>query len=292
MPLSKPIPPTWPVLTRYDADHVAKIALPLGGIGTGTVSLGGRGDLRDFEIVNRPAKGFTPPHSFFALWARPEGGDPVTRLLEGPLDLALYEGSNGSEARNHGWPRFRHAAFEAAYPLGQVLLSDAGVPLTVRMEAFNPLIPCDSERSGLPIAVLRFVLTNPGSVPVEASVCGSLQNFIGDDGTAKLAKQNRNTFRQENGLSGIFLQAEGVAPDAETWGTMALAVLEGGQGVTYRTTWVRRNWGDSLLDFWDDFSHDGKLDERAHEPDEPRPVASLASSLVVPLAERHRSHFC
>ncbi len=49
----------WPILKRYDQDHLVRIALPLGGIGTGTVSLGGRGDLRDWEIMNRPAKGFS-----------------------------------------------------------------------------------------------------------------------------------------------------------------------------------------------------------------------------------------
>jgi uncharacterized protein (DUF608 family) len=51
----------WPVLKKYDGEHLRRIALPLGGIGTGTISLGGRGDLRDWEIVNRPAKGFAPP---------------------------------------------------------------------------------------------------------------------------------------------------------------------------------------------------------------------------------------
>ena len=50
----------WPVLKSYDAGHLLRIALPLGGIGTGTVSLGGPGDLRDWEIVNRPAKGWRP----------------------------------------------------------------------------------------------------------------------------------------------------------------------------------------------------------------------------------------
>ena len=65
--------PKWAVLRRYDQDHLARIALPLGGIGTGTVSLGGRGDLRDWEIVNRPAKGFTPSYSFFTLYAKPAG---------------------------------------------------------------------------------------------------------------------------------------------------------------------------------------------------------------------------
>ena len=50
----------WPVLKTYDQDHLVRIAMPIGGIGTGTVSLGGRGDLRDWEIMNRPSKGYIP----------------------------------------------------------------------------------------------------------------------------------------------------------------------------------------------------------------------------------------
>ena len=52
--------PTWPVLKHYNEHHLDKIALPVGGIGTGTVSLGGRGNLQDWEIMNRPAKGYNP----------------------------------------------------------------------------------------------------------------------------------------------------------------------------------------------------------------------------------------
>src|SRR5438270_4813363 len=66
----------------FTKDSLREIAFPLGGIGTGTVSLGGRGDLRDWEIFNRPAKGRWLPYTFFALWARPEGGDAVARVLE------------------------------------------------------------------------------------------------------------------------------------------------------------------------------------------------------------------
>ncbi len=50
----------WPFLKHYDQDHTGKIALPVGGIGTGTVSMGGRGNLMDWEIMNRPAKGYNP----------------------------------------------------------------------------------------------------------------------------------------------------------------------------------------------------------------------------------------
>jgi len=88
--------PTWPVLRTYGAERLRRVAVPIGGIGTGTVSLGGRGNLRDWEIVNRPAKGFVPnvpitrnmtePRAFFAVRVQAQDQPPVTRLLEMQLD--------------------------------------------------------------------------------------------------------------------------------------------------------------------------------------------------------------
>lgn len=269
----------WPVLTRYDREHLARIALPLGGIGTGTVSLGGRGDLRDWEIVNRPAKGFAPQRAFFAVRAQPENGAAVTRALEGPIPRSAYEGAFGSGAANHGLPRFRECAFEAAYPFGQVILSDPDVPVSVRLQAFNPLIPADPDRSGIPVAVLRFVLTNQGDAPLRVSVCGSLENFIGSDGTTNAPKGNRNEFRRAEGLAGVFLRSDGVDPAAETWGTMALATTATAD-VSCRTAWASLSWGDSLLDFWDDFSADGALEDR-DAGDTNTPTASLATTVEI-----------
>ncbi len=177
----------WPVLKTYDRDHVERIALPLGGIGTGTVSLGGRGNLMDWEIMNRPAKGYIPyggqqTGPFFALHVGSVDG-PFTRVIEGPLPLSAYEASHGSTAVNHGLPRFRDVSFAAAYPLGQVLLSDPDSPVDVRIEAWNPLVPGDAEASGIPVAALRFVVINKTGRPLKAAVCGTLPNFIGADGS-------------------------------------------------------------------------------------------------------------
>ncbi|MBE3068818.1 MAG: hypothetical protein IMZ66_01140, partial [Planctomycetes bacterium] len=273
--------PDWPVLTTYDQAHLARIALPLGGIGTGTVSLGGRGDLRDWEIVNRPSKGFKPQWTFFSLWAKPAGGKAVARALEGPIPVAQYEGAFGSTEANHGLPHFRHAAFAAAYPLGQVLLSDPDVPLDVRIEAFNPLVPADADSSGIPVAVLRFVLVNRTARRVAASVCGNIQNFIGTDGKEGKPKGNVNAFRKAGRLSGVFMASRGVDPAAEQFGTMALAAVATA-GVTHRTAWsAERRWSSPLLDFWDDFSDDGRIEPRPGA-DEDDPMASLAVSLTVP----------
>lgn len=270
--------------------------MPLGGIGTGTVSLTGRGALSDFEVMNRPAKGYTPDSCFFALRTRTASGT-TARLLEGPLPDHLVHGATGSTAPQHGLPRFRSASFSAAYPFATVDLRDPAVPLRVRLEAFNPLTPPDVDASSYPAAVVRFVLTNPASTPVKASVVASLRNFIGADGSvtkprwggypdhAWLYKRNRNTLRRTSRVRGLSLASEGLEPDAETFGTLALATTARA-GVSHRTSWADRSWGDSLLDFWDDFTHDGKLDDR--DPGAQQgPVASLCVSLDVPArAER------
>jgi non-lysosomal glucosylceramidase len=270
----------WPVLSRYDQEHSGRIALPLGGIGTGTVSLGGRGNLQDWEIVNRPAKGFTPNNTFFAIRTSTEWGSPVVRALEGTLPPELYEGWSGSPAANAGLPRFRNHSFESAYPFGTVLLDDPDVPVAVRLEAFNPLIPCEADLSGIPVAVLRFVMLNKTAAPLSASICGSILNFIGTDGSLGAPKTNRNTFRNDGGIQGIFLQSEGVNRDAEQWGTLALSIRTGGE-VTFRTNWAELSWGNSLLDFWDDFSEDGRLEDREQGVSH-SPIGSLAVQVAIP----------
>jgi uncharacterized protein (DUF608 family) len=296
-----PASAAWPVLRQYDRAHQQRVAMPLGGIGTGTVSLGGRGDLRDWEIMNRPAKGYVPGTNaslagstcppFVALHVR-AGGRRFVRALEGPLDpLIDFEGSHGSETPNHGLPRFQDALFAAAYPLAQVLLRDPDCPVDARIEAFNPLVPADPEASGLPVAVLRYALHNRSTEPVTASVCASLPNFIGNDGSQTRQdwrgerhpvgeSKNRNAYRTGTHVAGIFMDSEGVAARAEAWGTMAL-VTPAGARISHRTGWAPRSWGGSLLDFWDDFAADGELEPRAAAAADAS-MASLAVDVDIP----------
>ncbi len=274
----------WPVLKKYDQEHLYKIALPLGGIGTGTVSLGGRGNLQDWEIMNRPAKGYNPGSgrnnsAFFTLYTETDGKKDL-RLMEGPVPFYQYEGASGSIATNHGLPRFREVSFEAAYPFGQVNLKTPQIPVDVKIKAFNPLIPGDVGSSSIPVAVLDFELTNSSDREVSFTICGSMQNFIGEDGSQGKAIKNLNVFRQEKGISGILMQSDGVDKSAEQWGDMTLASASEGS-ISYRTAWLPERWASSILDFWDDFSADGKLDNRKDDVSD-KPMASLAVSNVLP----------
>ncbi len=283
-------PSSWPVLKTYDQEHLAQIALPLGGIGTGTVSLGGRGELRDWELMNVPAKKFSTVTTgnnapFFALYVRPEQGETTTTLLAGPLYSHEYLHYEGRPVNHHGLPRFAHARFEAAYPFGQVHLWDEQVPVEVVVKGFNPLVPGDADASGLPVAVLSYEVTNPTDKSLEVAVCGSIRNFIGVDGkrfhfnwkgdmVPYGEKENKNEYRNSNGLSGIYFYSNGVDKRKEAWGTMALTT-QAGEGVTYRTSSVADVWSNAMLDFWDDFSADGSLVEKKQTADQ-NPMASLA----------------
>lgn len=266
-------PSEWPVLKHYDKDHLERVALPLGGIGTGTVSLGGRGEIRDWEIMNVPGKGNSSTVTgndapLFAIFTK-TGQESQTRLLAGPLYPQEYLHYEGRPVDHHGLPRFGEASFDAAYPFGQVNLSDPSMPVKVRIKGFNPLIPGDSESSGLPLAVLSYEVTNTSGVQIEVAVCGAIRNFIGRDGQDYTlnwkgdriptgTKGNKNEFRESGQVRGIYFRTEGVDPNDKAWGNFSLTTDSPDQ-VTFRTFTTDNNWSNSMLNFWDDLSDDGLI---------------------------------
>ncbi len=284
----------WPVLKVFDQDHIARIALPLGGIGTGTVSLYGNGSLRDWEVMNRPAKGFTPAaddvEPFFALYVD-DGKRSCGRVLEGPLPPESYEGSHGSRAPSVNLPRFRGCEFAASYPFGRVLLSDPDLPVTADLKAYNPMVPADPDASGIPVAVLTFEIRNRAEQDLTVAVAATLPNFIGVNGWEDSrdwkgdrhptgARRNRNHYRRTARAQGIFMDSAGVDAAAETFGTLALATTAA-EGVSWRTAWAEGRWGGPMLDFWEDFIADGRLDAREPGASD-MPIASLAVRLALP----------
>lgn len=290
----------WPVLKHYDQQHLSKIAFPIGGIGTGTVNLGGRGDIRQWEIMNVPGKqnpggpnkndlGSISP--VFCLYTKTQAGQVITKSLMGPVEYYQYEAMMGQPVENHGLPRFREASFDAAYPFGQVNLSDRDVPLDVKIKAFNPLVPGDADASGIPIAVLRFELTNKTNQPVSASICGVMDNFIGIDGSKEStewkgeqmlygASKNKNEYRNGKNILGIYMTSDGVDKNDPAWGTIALTT-DSKENISYKTSTSPLGWGSEILSFWDDFSADGKLTNTLYDQQD-KPTAALASLFEVP----------
>ena len=303
-------PSEWPVLKHYDKDHLERVALPLGGIGTGTVSLGGRGEIRDWEIMNVPGKGNSSITTgndapFFAIFTK-QGEESRTRLLAGPLYPQEYLHYEGRPVNHHGLPRFEEASFDAAYPFGQVNLSDKSMPVRVRIKGFNPLIPGDSESSGLPLAVLSYEVTNTSGSTLEVAVCGAIRNFIGRDGQDYTlnwkgdripsgAKGNKNEYRESGQVRGIYFRTEGVDPKDKAWGNFSLAT-DNPDKVTFRTFTTDNSWSNSMLNFWDDFSDDGLISNpqasiRHTVGNDQDPMGALAVKAVLGPGETRNFNF-
>lgn len=281
---------TWPVLRSYTGENLRRIAMPIGGIGTGNIALGGRGDLRQWEIMNEPSRLFRPAVAFFAIRTCDLHGNVVTRAVEGAIDTTEYEGAFGSPASAAGLPRFRSCRFDAAYPFAAVHLADADVPVTVRLEAFNPLIPTDSDASGYPMAMVRFVCTNTTESDVEVSLCGNLDNVTGPGGLTALGRRGdvdlstaENTAQLDQDAVGVILSSPNWQGSTDTAGSMAIAILHP-LAPTLRTTWPKLSWGDSLLNFWEDLSVDGQVENQPGQAQ--LPIASVADmALIAPGAE-------
>lgn len=94
----------WPILKTYSGEHLRRIKMPLGGIGTGTISLSGNGSLVDWEIRNIPAKGYTPNSQGVAsgFWIRTEdAAEKVVRDIRSRYDGRKRSPFNEAECGHH-----------------------------------------------------------------------------------------------------------------------------------------------------------------------------------------------
>lgn len=247
--------------------YLDEIAFGLGGIGTGTISLTGRGQLVDWEIQNRPNKGSINAFSFFTLWAREDGKDPVAKVLaERPMrQLAgsgpgLFSGSGFGTNRltGAGLPHMKHAQFTGRYPFAEIEFTDPDVPLDVTLTAYNPLVPHNVQDSSIPGAVFLFTLTNPKSVPVAATLLFNMHNIVDGDFT------NYNEFVDKGGVRGINMASEKKKPESPRWGSMGMFTTHA--DVTYTRAWVRGAWFENLLTFWDELRETGRVVDRTYPP--------------------------
>ncbi len=256
----------WLVLSRYDVNHLREIAMPVGGIGTGFFSLGGKGQLTDWQLMSRPHRGWRPLYSHFVLWTK-QGKERKLRILEGDITEGL-SADFGAPQHMAGIPRMKPKGFEATYPFGRALLEDEYTPVSVAIEAFNPLIPGDTYSSSLPMGLLTITLKNRASSPIDCSLTFLLTNFIGCDGIAVDLKDNITERLNVAGWKGM-LFSKGRKEQNPRWGTIAILCDEEDVRVARRWKFRDRPWGGEVLGLIDEIMEKGYIEDE--EPDKPCP---------------------
>jgi uncharacterized protein (DUF608 family) len=251
---------------RFSGRQLRMISFPLGGVAAGSIGLGGRGQLVNWEIFNRPNQGFRPPYAFPAIWAQAGDGTPVARVLESRV-LPPYEGQDGLGSNNvPGLSRLEAATFTGEYPLAHIDFEDHSLPVNVELDAFSPFIPHEPDDSGLPVAILRYRVTNPGSATAQVAIAFSIENPVNtkqDGGGAarqKAGEGRRNDYRTENGIVGLRMSNPSLPTEDPMAGELVLAArVKDGAKVSHWTGWPAGRWWNAPLHFWDQFSRAGEL---------------------------------
>jgi non-lysosomal glucosylceramidase len=265
--------------------EATEAAFLLGGIGTGNFSVGSRGDFRDWEIFNKPAKGQKLPYSFFAV-AIKEGERVKACVLESRLVPPFSESHGFHPGSVAGLPRFSDSRMWAEYPFVYVELVDEGLPVRVLLEAYTPFIPHEPDDSGLPLAVLTYTVQNTGDSDLDVTVVGSLLNAVGFTGVGDFGwvkpegfGGNVNRFTQEAGLRGVVFTSGKHPEDSLLYGSMSLATTD--RDVTVKPHWYRSGWWDNLREFWDDLASDGLLTDHGYESSSEEGKTDVGSMGVV-----------
>lgn len=247
----------WPVARRYSGEDRERVSLPVGGIGTGTVGFGGRGQLRDWELENRPAKGTRSELTFLACRVKGASTPAQARILEGSLFDEEVQGEQGSPAPMAGIPRFAECEFEATYPFGRALLADPHFPVRAAVEVFNPFSPGDDQLSGLPLAVITVSLRSLADEPLDCSLMFSVESFVGQ-ALRRQGWRSQPWARAQSapGLKGYLLSDDALAADDEARGTLAAAVT--GDGTWLGPTWGIGKWWQGEFAMWKSYLEAGE----------------------------------
>ncbi len=249
---NEPLSPAGSVV--YSGDSLRNIGFPAGGIGTGDILLGGRGNILELEIFGRADWDESPPYmTFFSLWFKNQKEYSGARILEGQLLNDFPNPFGVPREELAGIPRFESCRFIAEYPYARVILEDKDVPLKAALTAWNPFIPLDTDDSSLPMAIFSWKIENPGKDTVRSALAFNMGNPF-------------RTYRNSHGLSGTvqYYGKEGLSAvlftqDSPEKGEVMIATSALSPDV--ETRWYRGNWWDNAHVFWDDFSDDGRISD-------------------------------
>lgn len=274
----------------FRGSKLKMISFPLGGVGAGSLGLGGRGQLRDWEIFNRPNKGFSPEYAFPAIWVQAGNAAPVARVLESRI-LPPFEGESGLGWQNvPGMSRLKGATFTGEFPLMHIDFEQPEFPVQIGLDAFTPFIPHEPDDSGLPVAILRYRIHNSGCAAAKVGIAFSIDNPV-QHGTTGLStdpplpgqKGRANDYRSDRSLAGLLMTNPGLPKDDPMQGSFVLgAIPEAATRLTWWRGWPKADWWNSPLFFWDAFSASGELN---NEPSEKNEVGAICQSRTIAPAQ-------
>lgn len=277
---------------KYIANRTKQISFPLGGIGSGSIGMGGNGRFVDWEIFNRPNKGSINGYTHIAVKANDLDDSLLSAKILNSDMLDDYSGRhNGTDGFGFGmlketmagFPHFKHSVFTGEFPIMEIDFEDETFPGHAKLTAFNPFIPLNQDDSSIPGAFFEINIKNITDRPLFYTVCFSVKNpyVVG-----------KNTQKSTAKAEIIFMENRGKDKEDVEYGDMCLALVKQKESETVcQTNWFRGEWQDNLETFWTDFTHHPILPKREYSDPGKYDTCSLCIKKRVESGEHFNAHF-
>lgn len=278
----------------YKGDKTTKIKFPLGGIGTGCISLMGDGSLSDFELFGRPDKKISEGFGFFAVKAERDGKLIDARVLNSDLHPTKNISFSQSDIHLCDYkklaylPSFERPDFSLKFPYAYIDFKSSDFPATVRMTAFNPFIPLNDSDSSIPCAMFEFEIENTDSDNIDFSLCGALENplefcknsFDGDmNGRMKgLRFSSKNDLRDDGQLD-------------SKYNAKNLCIATDCENISYQQYFTRDPEDDVIEVFWDDFTGTKHFKNRTYTDYGKNDVGAICAHITLEPGEKKTVRF-
>ncbi len=158
------------------------IGMPVGGLCCGTVYLGGDGKLWLWDIFNQNSNGIEPRNVPWSGFGHPHDVNPLSGAnyvqpakQESPFEqgFVLRVNSVDYPMDARGW---KDITFRGNYPIGEINYRDPACPVAVKLQAYSPFIPLNTDDSSLPATLCEFTITNISQSRAKIQMAGFLQN--------------------------------------------------------------------------------------------------------------------
>ncbi|MCO5586105.1 hypothetical protein L7F22_040044 [Adiantum nelumboides] len=179
--------------------------VPLGGMGSGSIGRGFRGEFRRWQLVPGVCEEAPVLANQFSVFASRDGGKQYSSVLYPgrPTELGAADSTGISS-----WDWImdgQHSTYHAVFPRAWTIYEGEPDPeLKISCRQISPFIPNNYRESCLPSAVFSYTVVNTGKGNASVSLLFTWANSVG--GLSHLSGGHFNeSFKEGDGVSGVLL---------------------------------------------------------------------------------------
>ncbi|KAE8781203.1 Non-lysosomal glucosylceramidase [Hordeum vulgare] len=244
--------------TRERCKPSASQGVPLGGMGSGSISRGFRGEFKNWHIIPGLCENSPVMENQFSIFVSRDSGNKKYSSVLAPGHHEGLKKCNDSGISSWDWNLSgQHSTYHALFPRAWTIYDGEPDPdLKISCRQISPFIPHDYKDSSLPTSVFVYTLVNTGRDRAKVSLLMTWANSIGGFSHHSGGHFNE-PFIGDDGVSGVLLHHKTAKDNPPV--TFSIAACET-QNVSVTVLPVFGLSGEnhvSAKEMWDTMSKDG-----------------------------------